>query len=335
MKKLLTLTTTLVTIATSASYAMEATPEKNDTLTRNKFFTVCAQTNARNPISVRLMQEYFPLVQRKYRVLLSLEQSGLLKSANGIAVALCKYARSSSCLTDLDDRTAKDLLVELFVQEGKPELAKALKIPSLHFENGEKEGFDFKQYKVFVNFGKYHADGVMKEPVCGYDMEAKKIVPKYITVQHTIFRSFITAGNNIEKYLIQPKENKIAEVLYGNSEIHKSLWKSSDSFATPEDNLLAISGALCSGDTIDYSPYSEQLFDYHEYLLSPGKGKFIPRVFSITYKEYQQILEKNPKVDLLLEGIEKTINPSIKFYEERLSRLSVPLQDKIIVKNED
>lgn len=58
-------------------------------------------------------------------------------------------------------------------------------------------------------------------------------------------------------------------------------------------------------------------------------------MLSITYKEYQQILEKNPKVELLLDGIEKTINPSIKFYEERLSRLSVPLQDKIIVKNED
>ena len=90
MKKLLTLTTTLVTIATSASYAMEATPEKNDPLTRDKLFTICAQTNHRNPISVRLMQEYFPLVQRKYRILLSLEQSELLKSANGIAVALCK-----------------------------------------------------------------------------------------------------------------------------------------------------------------------------------------------------------------------------------------------------
>ena len=40
---------------------------------------------------------------------------------------------------DLNDRTAKELLVELFVQEGKPELANALKIPSLHFENGEKK----------------------------------------------------------------------------------------------------------------------------------------------------------------------------------------------------
>ena len=112
MKKLLTLATTLVTIATYASYAMEATPEKNDTLTRDKLFTVCAQTNHRNPISVRLMQEYFPLVQRKYRILLSLEQSELLKSA---AVALCKYAHSSSYLMDLNDRTAKELLVELFV----------------------------------------------------------------------------------------------------------------------------------------------------------------------------------------------------------------------------
>ena len=238
----------------------------------------------------------------------------MTNSPNGIAILLNGYAHNlTHSMNFMDDRTSKSLLVALLEQEGKKDLLKNLKIPALHFENGEKEGFVPEKYTIYVNYNKYKADGTMKEPVCGYDQETGQIVPKNITVQHAVYRGFMTASDYLTHHLF-PKHWDVAkplDIIYGKSDIHKSLWKSNDSFATPGDNLLAISGAVASEDKVEYLPFSEQLFDYYEHCRRSPDQKFIPRVFSITYGEYKKICEANPKVDLLL-NIEKTIYPAIK-----------------------
>ena len=235
----------------------------------------------------------------------------------------------------MDDTTAKSLLVELLIQERKQDAIKNMKIPSLHFENGEKEGFDPEKYTIYMNFNKYKSDGMMKEPVCGYDRETGKIVPKNITVQHTVYRGFMTASDYLIRHLCptQGYVEKAIDIIYDKSDIHKSLWKSDDSFATPGYNLFAISGAIASSDEVEFFPFNEQLFDYHEHLRRSYNQKFIPRVFSITFNEYKKICEENPKVNLLF-NIDKTISPQIKAEEERMSKYFVSLKNRVIINNE-
>ena len=119
MNKILTVATAMVAIATTASQAMEAIPgaQENDVLTRKKLDILCARTNAFNPASIGLMQKHFMLIHRKYKVSLSLEQTGMTNSKNGIAKLLNEYAHSvSHSMNFMDDTTAKSLLVELLIQ---------------------------------------------------------------------------------------------------------------------------------------------------------------------------------------------------------------------------
>ena len=330
MNKILTVATAMVAIATTAPQAMEANPkaQAEDTLTtRKQFDMLCATTNAFNPASIGLMQKQFMLIQRKHRVSLSLEQIGMTNSSNDIAKLLNEYAHTLNhpMNTSMTDKVAQGLLCAILRQEKKVELVDNIKVLSLHFDNGEKEGFDSEKYTIYVNFNKYKADGTMKEPVCGYDRETGQIVPKYITVQHTVFRGFMTANDYLIRHLFQGDVAKPLDIIYDKSDIHKSLWKSNDSFATPGDNLLAISGAIAPSDEVEYLQFSEQLFDYYEHRRKSPEQKFIPRVFSITYNEYKKICDANPKVDLLM-NITKTICPSVKDEEAQKKENSEALK---------
>lgn len=328
----------MAAVMTSISQAMELTPKASDTLTLEKLSKLCTKMEVNNPISRGLILKHFPLLHRKYRILFYLEQTGLVNSSSDIAKALNEYAHNLSYPISMDDNSEKFWMVRAIISGGKANLAKHIKMPVLRIEAGEKEGFDFKQYKIFVNLSKYKADGVMKEPVCGYDRKTGYVVPKYITVQHTIFRGYMNACYYLHMRLFPSiEQNDVVETLFGKSEFHKSLWSSSDSLATPEDNLFAISGVSSIGALNWWPSYSEQLFDYFESKGYIYKGTFIPRIYAVTYFDFlNQITASKSNAPLCpYLNLDKTISPALAIEEAKKARIFVSLEGKIIINNID
>ncbi|MBQ9335073.1 MAG: hypothetical protein IJS10_00820 [Alphaproteobacteria bacterium] len=366
MTKILIVASAMVAIATTAPQAMESTPKPKNTLIRSKFSSLREVAQNSNPVLKELMQSYLPLLQRKYGVSLILERTGLSESPNEIAKLLNKYAHTPEHhMNYMDDRTVESLFEELLKRDEKRNLIKSIKVPFLHFVNGETEGFNFNNYEISVNFRKYDSNGIMKEPICGYDRKKNEIVPIRTTVQHTVCRGIMSACYQLQRYLFETKENRVFASLFGEqAEIYKTLWKSDDSLASAEENLFAISGAhsvhsLCPAQSndilasrtresccskiykfvrylfccktsispatkldgllskeIEYSPESEQLFDFHDNPKDVFTGNFIPPVFSVTYKQYEQIRETYHDVNLL-RNIDKTITPHIEAEEKK------------------
>lgn len=287
MKRKLLLTISLTTMLISVN-AMES----NDCLTRNTFFKMCKDITSDNLVVENVVM--------RTKILLSLDKLGLINSGN-VAVEFWRlYATNPQATKEITPELAQISWNCFFESKlGKAEL----NIPDLHFENSEIEGFDPNKYVVYINYNNYDANGLMKEPVCGFDFIEGKVVPKYISVMHTVFRGFLSAYDyNLRRLGFKKEENKALDTLYGDSEIHKALWKSDNSFESPIMNLFAISGMQSDGKEIGYFPYYEQLFDLCNFcqcglevvLMTP----FIPRIFAITYKKYDELSKSNTKIDL-------------------------------------